>query len=319
MIDGNNYKAVRKELGLSPKEWDRIQAQNALRKRKHYGAEYQIRIFQCACGSAFCEHCVGDSQSFQRILEIMSTFDWRCVRNVMLSIDRERFKTPAEAYERIKANREINKFIKRVDTATGRKNKYLWVIEFHADGFPHYHVLLDSGVKGQEGMIGKEIIQNLWGFGHCWESYIKDESHWKAIQGYGKKKGYFGGENKRHQMFPPVCISTSQTSIRKFGSNVSPKKEDSTKIKSTNRRKVNERVALKERLLQCCKTQKVQIVGKNWRKVKGSYRELSDWLASVMTKTDFNSFITDDIERIIEIDDTLNMQELCQAKKTKEG
>lgn len=137
---------------------------------------------------------------------------WDHVRQVVLTVSRE---TPAEiAMEEIRKNRVIPNLIRALGLG---ERRWLWVLEFHADGYPHWHLFIEN-LRGRPGMIGKERIQKLWKRGNVWESYPKDAKHWGAICGYHRKAGYFGSENKAHQLTLPEYL-LNQSRVRKYASN----------------------------------------------------------------------------------------------------
>lgn len=137
---------------------------------------------------------------------------WDCVRQVVLTVSRE---TPApQAMEQIRQTRAIPHLIRALGLGTRR---WMWVLEFHADGYPHWHLFIEN-TRGKAGMIGKHKIQRLWGRGNVWETYPKNRDHWGAICGYHRKSGYFAGESKAHQLTLPDYLM-DQSRVRKYGSN----------------------------------------------------------------------------------------------------
>lgn len=64
------------------------------------------------------------------------------------------------------AAREVTKWLKRLRKVSGAKLRYLLVSEAHADGFPHYHLLIHE----VSGTVTKRQIEQAWqrnGFSHC--------------------------------------------------------------------------------------------------------------------------------------------------------
>lgn len=209
-----DYKALYKETGLRPQEVFKLEQEASRRILDKFRQEAQLKVYSCTCRSAWCEHCSKFCATSETIRTRLADMAWDKVRQVVLTVSRE---TPAaEAMESIRKNRAIPKLIKNL----GLKDKrWLWVLEFHADGYPHWHLFIENR-RGRIGMIGKDRIQTLWKRGNVWESYPKDDNHWKAITGYHRKAGYFAGESKAHQLTLPEYLM-EQSRVRKFGANFS--------------------------------------------------------------------------------------------------
>jgi hypothetical protein len=79
-------------------------------------------------------------------------------------------------------------------------------------------VFIERQKSGKSAMIGKKAIQAKWRYGIVWETYAKNENHWKAISGYANKTGYFAGERKQHQLQLPEYL-LEQSRVRKFAAN----------------------------------------------------------------------------------------------------
>lgn len=133
--------------------------------------------------------------------------DWRTVRHIVLTVDRRTH--PAGAYDAIRIYKTIPRLIRALKLS---KQKWLWVLEFHADSYPHWHLLVES----DRGMVGKRLIDSKWVWGHTWESYIQNRSHWQAIIGYHRGRGYLAGERKAHQLRLPDWL-VGRSRVRKFG------------------------------------------------------------------------------------------------------
>lgn len=133
---------------------------------------------------------------------------WERVRHVVLTVGRK--TNPVHYYEAVRFEKAIPRLIRRVAKDC---TDFLWVLEFHRGGWPHWHLLLE---REQEGMIGHGVIANEWRYGHVWESRIMSAKHWDAIVGYHKKKGYLAGESKAHQLALPDFL-LSRSRVRKFG------------------------------------------------------------------------------------------------------
>lgn len=223
-----DFKALWRDCGYSPQEIFELEKEAARRSRDHFVQEAQMKVYSCTCRSAWCEHCSKFCATSDTIRDRLSLLDWSSVRQVVLTVSRE---VPADvAMEKIRKNRSIAKLIK----ALGLKDRrWLWVLEFHADGYPHWHLFIENRA-GKAGMIGKNNVARYWKHGHVWESYPKDKKHWGAITGYHRKAGYFAGETKKHQLtLPPYLMESNR--VRKFASNY--KNDLMEKLKRSNKDK----------------------------------------------------------------------------------
>jgi hypothetical protein len=138
--------------------------------------------------------------------------DWTCVRHVILTVGRER--NAAWYYEVIRFLKEIPR---TVAVISPHARRWLWVLEFHTGGWPHWHLMIEHGRR----MIGHENIRRRWRWGHVWEARIRDRSHWQRILGYHQQKGYLAGEAKGHQLSLPDYLC-SRNRVRKFGRKADP-------------------------------------------------------------------------------------------------
>lgn len=213
-IEHDDYKAIRRVVGISPAEWHRLQREDEYRRyyRWRYHEE-QVRVLSCRCRSVWCKNCTTLSPTNAAITGILRGFDWRGVRHIILTVSRD--LDPINAFDKIRENRAIARLVRGFDTSY----QYLWVLEWHADGYPHWHVLVDTGMGGRGAMIGKKRIDAGWGRGLVWESYVRDAGHWEAICGYHSSRGYLAGERKKHQIELPDGLK-DRSRIRKFGTNV---------------------------------------------------------------------------------------------------
>lgn len=169
-----------------------------------------LRVYQCRCRSVWCKKCAKTSPTNDRIRERLTEMDWKRVRHVVLTVKRSIH--PAAAYDYIRTYKLIPQLIRDLDL-TGQK--WIWVLEFHRGGFPHWHLLVES----DRGMIGKARIAEMWTLGLVWESYVKSDAHWGAIVGYHQSKGYLAGESKAHQLELPEW-AMGRSRVRKFGGHV---------------------------------------------------------------------------------------------------
>jgi len=97
----------------------------------------------------------------------------RCEQWSMLTTD-ERFRHLVKV-----ANEDVTKFLKRIRKNSGARLRYILVSEAHADGFPHFHLLIH---EGDNGSLSKRISTSAWTRGH---------SHMRLVDtGDAKATGY---------------------------------------------------------------------------------------------------------------------------------
>lgn len=215
MIAHDDYKTIRRSVGLSPAEWNRLQREDEYRRYvRPFYVDVEARIYSCRCRSVWCKTCAVSSPTNATITQALLKLDWRKIRHVILTIDRA--YDADEGYEDVRRTKAIPRLVRRL---TGGSGRYLWALEWHADGYPHWHLLVEGSSSGAAGRIGKQKIQGAWGRGICWETFIRDDDHWKAICGYHKSRGYLAGERKAHQLELPEWLR-GQSRVRKFGTNV---------------------------------------------------------------------------------------------------
>jgi len=169
-----------------------------------------------SCHCSWCDPCF-IRFVVPKIKERISKMDWRRVRFIMLSIDRELFPTGQEAYEFIHTHKSVREMIHNLKRVAGIVvTDWFWFLEWHEDGFPHYHLLIETQ-GGKTGMIGGELLRKYWGLGRVTESFIKGEKHWRTISGYFEKRGYFNKDDKSHQVRLPEWARSYTTKIRRYG------------------------------------------------------------------------------------------------------
>lgn len=164
--------------------------------------------YPCRCGSCWCPQCAKHSKTHTRIQERLEDMRWDLVRHIILTCDRK--APPAATYDAIRIGKSIPRLIRSLKLSD---RKWIWVLEFHADGYPHWHLLIENR---ERRMIGHDRIRQEWVWGHVWESPIKGREHWDKIKGYHRHKGYLAGEAKRHQLTLPEHFH-DRSRIRKFG------------------------------------------------------------------------------------------------------
>lgn len=75
-------------------------------------------------------------------------------------------------------NQDVTTWFKRVRRSSGVPLRYLLVSEAHADGFPHFHLL----VHEQALPVTKRMLEEKWRFGF---------SHWRLVNSYEQKTAYY--------------------------------------------------------------------------------------------------------------------------------
>jgi hypothetical protein len=123
----------------------------------------------------------------------LRSLDWRHVREVLLSTSRDKFRDGEDCHWKITHERGIGELMKNLERVDGIKIiDWVAVLEWYQDGFPHWHIFIETEDEGKAGMIGYKVLKHHWEHGE-WvtEDYIKSEEHWKNITGYFDKHGYF--------------------------------------------------------------------------------------------------------------------------------
>ena len=183
------------------------------------------------CGSSWCPKCYKIG-TFKKIKGRLEKFKWENTRQVVLTIDRGRFKDGRGAWEEVSERKSIANMIWNLRRVRKVKViRWLWVLEWHRDGFPHWHLLIETQNKG---MIGGDLLREYWGMG-IWikESYFKSKEHWNNVVGYFQKKGYFE-KGKKYQSELPGWARNTNIRIRRYSGSV---EEDEGKFYSIEKPK----------------------------------------------------------------------------------
>jgi len=156
--------------------------------------------------------------TFKKIKGRISKYKWENTRHVVLTVDRNKFKDGRDAWEKIQGKKSIAQMIWNLKRVRKIKiERWLWVQEWHHDGFPHWHVLIQTKNRG---MIGGDLLREYWDSG-IWirEGFFKNKEHWNNVVGYFERKGYFE-KGKRYQSELPEWARGTNIRIRRFGSSV---------------------------------------------------------------------------------------------------
>jgi hypothetical protein len=168
---------------------------------------HEVLFRKCCCNSSWCPAC-GLPSIRERMSEIYMNWDYRRVRTYVLTVDRELYESPLEAFLRIQRKKELSEFMKRVKRRLMKHgiiiHDYTWLLEWHEDGFPHWHCLVLINKKGKAGRIANKIdLTETWGKAKfVKEGFIRDRNHWKFLAGYVAKHGYFNDGKKKQARLP---------------------------------------------------------------------------------------------------------------------
>lgn len=190
--------------------------------------EVQLTGCKVSCSSVWCRTCYTRKGGSRRFSERLAMMDWRRVRQVVCTVDRKKFDDDGQyCFEIMKEEQAIPQFIHNLRRTEGIViTDWVWCLEWHTDGFPHWHLFIETAVPGKGGMIGNKALLNQWRYGLIKESYIRDEDHWKRFTAYFGAKGYFDPkkakevDRKRHQLELPEWAKQVTYRIRKTGSMV---------------------------------------------------------------------------------------------------
>lgn len=185
--------------------------------------------FKGSCSSVWCPECYTKKGGSKRFSDRLGVLDWKKTRQVVLTVDPEKFASPQDAYEKIKENKSIPQLIHNLKrTEKISISDWCWVLEWHRGGFPHWHLFIETD-EGKKGMIGNECLLKHWHHGLIFESWIKSEYHWKKFTEYFGRRGYFNPKEKQqghskkdktHQTTLPQWALQVRYRIRKTGSKV---------------------------------------------------------------------------------------------------
>jgi hypothetical protein len=179
-----------------------------------------VVLTKCRCNCSWCQECF-KARGAKTISKRMQEMDGRYVRHLMLSVDRDQYPSGEAAYEAITKGGYIRGMLRNLKRILGRNIKrWIWILEWHQDGYPHWHVIVEMQERGKAGMIGYEAIHQYWGQGIVRESYIRNKRHWKQIAGYFGKSGYFESSKAEYQTGLPEWAQDWVTTIRRFGCSV---------------------------------------------------------------------------------------------------
>lgn len=128
-------------------------------------SEGEIVLVKCKCRSQFCPDCMPGLMVSMREKIRPALLKWKSVQMLTMTVSRDVAEGPREAYEMIQAKRlvaeTVRSFFKR---GWLHSREFVYVIEFHKDGWPHWHCLVD--VK----WVKHEDFKKRWKYGHVFLS-----------------------------------------------------------------------------------------------------------------------------------------------------
>ncbi|MBA7639514.1 hypothetical protein ES703_47172 [subsurface metagenome] len=171
----------------------------------------------------------------------LASFDWRSTRLVTLTIDPGQFKDGQDALEYVKEHKSIAGFIrnlKRVGKVKRGKEwmqerkpvkvtKWIGFLEWHKNGYPHWHLLVEVKEQGIAGRIGQDVIHYYWPLGKIiHETPIRSLKQWKNMVGYFGAHGYFKGDKDHQTTLPSWAMDIKGLRIRRVYGSRMKQKED---------------------------------------------------------------------------------------------
>jgi hypothetical protein len=180
------------------------------------GKKFLVKGIKCSCKKSWCPRC-GKKTTIKRFVDRVAEWNWKFVRQIVLTVDHKKYESPEDAIKTINGKRQIANLIRNLERTKGIKVKdWEWVIEWYKNGYPHWHLFLLVDKAGIAGQIGFKNVVQYWDSGYIKESYIKNEKHWKQITGYFEKHGYFD-KKKAHQSRLPEWARKKKYTIRRIG------------------------------------------------------------------------------------------------------
>jgi hypothetical protein len=171
-----------------------------------------VRVRKHRCNRNWCPSCWQGSLGF--LFRELRGWDFRRVRHVVLTMRRDGYEGGEDAH--YEGKRRLRLMIHDLKRTWGVDVKeWVWFLEWHKDGFPHWHLLILVGSSGAGGQIGYDAIDKYWGLGGVHESYFASAVQWESFTGYFKKTGYLE-KGKAHQGKLPVW-GEGRKSLRRCG------------------------------------------------------------------------------------------------------
>lgn len=101
----------------------------------------------CLCKSGYCSTCSPGWGHGVRLRMVDGVASFQTFRPIMLTLtcDPKRFASPEAAVEHVHRGSRVAKVMHEMKAAGHiHGGRYVWVVEFHQSGWPHWHVAVDS-------------------------------------------------------------------------------------------------------------------------------------------------------------------------------
>jgi len=283
--DPGFFRKLHKQCDMTPKQYFALV--DTMRRMKWAGlhATSRLQVKNCVCRSPWCPHCAQRSPAVSAISATILALRTDCIRHVVLTVQRK--EEPGKVFARIRKKKAIRGTLRKLDLA---ERRWLWVLEFHRGGFPHWHLLIETD-PGEKGRIGHGRIARAWSEGIVWEDYIRDEAHKRAMAGYARKTGYLAGEQKAHQIELPDYLH-SQSRVRKYGRNFNPTPDNRNKVRGTGpKRKRNPARPYAQRLADCNQSCRIFLETGGIADVNLPGAVVREYLSERLEATDHSTFV----------------------------
>jgi len=176
----------------------------------------KIKGNKCGCGKSWCPQC-GKKTTVSRFINKIKIWNYEYVRQLIFTVDPKKYENPEKCLKNINEKKYIANAIRNLERTKGIKIiDWQWTLEWHGNGYPHWHVFLLMEKKGKAGMIGGDNIRQYWKAGRVTESYIMNSDHWEKITGYFETHGYFS-KKKAYQSMLPEWAREKRYVIRRTG------------------------------------------------------------------------------------------------------
>lgn len=184
--------------------------------RSQNNKKKKIKGIKCVCRKSWCPQC-GKKTTVSRFINRIKDWKWEYVRQVILTVDSQLYDDQEKCIKTINAKKHIANAIRNLERTKGVKIiDWQWTLEWHGNGYPHWHLFLLMEKKGKTGMIGGDNIRQYWKSGRIIESYIRNSDHWDKITGYFETHGYFS-KKKAYQSILPLWAKEKKYVIRRTG------------------------------------------------------------------------------------------------------
>jgi hypothetical protein len=213
-----------------------------------------VQARKCKCGLVWCGQC-SKGKWAKKHGEELTAFDWKRTREVIVGIERERFEDGEAAWRYVLEHKMIPGFIRNLER--GKKEKrgekwavkfkpvkiknWKWFLEWHKDGYPHWHIFIEVESEGSAGQIGGDMLRHYWPIAK-WvkEHFFKSGVHWRNQVGYFEKNGYFH-KNKKHQTkLPEWAMDRAGLRVRRSGGKNQKEESDLVRLCDYFRRRTQE-------------------------------------------------------------------------------